>query len=173
MDEVRDEMNISIPAEKNEAKKMAQKLHGKQIMFIAARHLVAASHVIKNQMNENAKNYSSIFEIPELNHHLMEGLRFPDSNKKDIICLFVDSTLYPKRISQRFGITKDMVKKNGIALVSWKATSENALSQAFELIQFGEYVNFYLAMLNGINPAPIPWVDYFKEQLGQPLGQWK
>ena len=36
-----------------------------------------------------------------------------------------------------------------------------------EIIQLGAYTNFYLAMLNGINPAPIPWVDYFKEQLAK------
>jgi len=48
--------------------------------------------------------------------------------------------------------------------------SKNFISQAFEFIQFGVYVNFYLSMLYKINPAPLPWVDYFKVKLGQPLG---
>ncbi len=43
--------------------------------------------------------------------------------------------------------------------------SVTRLEQAFEVITFGAYTNFYLAMLEGIDPAPIDTVDYFKEQL--------
>ncbi len=171
--EVQVDININVPTDKNIAKQLAKQLQGKQVVFVAARHLSAAAHVAKNQMNENAKNFSSIFEIPELNHHLMEGLRFPDKNKNDLFFLFFQSDIYPERIRQRVDITKNVVEKNSISHSAWKAKSTNSLSQAFELIQFCAFVNFYLAMLNGIDPAPIPWVDYFKEQLGQPLGQWK
>lgn len=167
------EININVPTEKNPAKQLAKQLRGKQVIFVAARHLLAAAHVGKNQMNENSKNLSAIHEIPELNHHLMEGLQFPESNQKDVIFLFFESDLYPERIRQRVDITKKVVEKNKIQYATWKAKSSTPLSQAFELIQFCAFVNFYLAMLNGINPAPILWVDYFKEQLGQPLGQWK
>ncbi len=173
VEEVQNGIRIDVPTENNEAKQLALKLQGKQVVFAVARHLVAAAHVAKNQMNENAKNFSSIFEIPELNHHLMEGLRFPATNKQDLFFLFFESDLYPERISQRVAITKDVVEKNEISHYSWKAKSSNKLSQAFELIQFCAFVNLYLAMINGLDPAPIPWVDYFKEQLGQPLGQWK
>lgn len=166
-------ITIDTPEAENEAKKLARNILGKQVVFVAARHLAAASHVAKNQMNENAKNLSSLFEIPELNHHLMEGLHFPERNKDDVVFLFLESNHYSDRIKQRFEITKDVVGKNGMPFFSWEAKSDTKLTQSFELIQFCAFVVFYLAMLNGINPAPIPWVDYFKEQLGQPLGQWK
>ncbi|MFH1863789.1 MAG: hypothetical protein ABIJ85_02695, partial [bacterium] len=41
--------------EKNEAKKLAYRLKDKIVAFISAGHLVGATHVINNQMNENAK----------------------------------------------------------------------------------------------------------------------
>jgi len=170
---IRKECEIFVPTDQNPAKKMAQALFGKEVIFVASRHLLAAAYVFKNQMNENAKTFSAIFDIPELNHHLMEGLQFPQSNQHDLIFFFADSLLYPPRLQQRMKITKEIVKKNKISLVSWQATASEMLSQAFELIQFGGFVNFYLAMLNGVNPALIPWVDYFKIKLGQPLGQWK
>lgn len=173
MDVVIKATNVLVPVEKNPAKELAKKFYGKKVIFVAARHLLAAAHCIKNQMNENAKNFATIFDIPELNHHLMEGLRFPESNQKDMLFLFVSSNLYPDRIQQRFTITQNIVKENKIQYATWQAKSANLLSQAFEFIQFGSYANFYLAMLNGINPAPIPYVDRFKVDLGQPLGQWK
>lgn len=165
--------NNSVPEKQNMAKQIAKKIHQKQIVYVAAGHMIAAAHTSKNQMNENAKHFSTIFEIPELNHHLMEGLRFPPINKQSLLFLFVDSNLYAKRIRERFAITEEIVKKNGIETIVWEATSKNLLSQVFEFVQFGGFVNFYLSMLNGIDPAPIPWVDYFKTKLGQPLGDFK
>lgn len=173
MDKVRSGVNISIPTNENLAKKNAEKIFQKKVILVGARHTLAAAHVVKNQMNENAKNFSAIFDIPELNHHLMEGLRFPDTNKQDLLFIFIDSTLYPERIRQRIQITQDVVAKNNVSFEVWETKSEYPLSQAFEIIQFGGFVNFYLAMLYGIDPAAIPWVDYFKIKLDQPLGQWK
>ena len=165
------DLKLNIPTEKNSAKKTALQLYDKKVIFVGARHLFAAAHTAKNQMNENAKNFSALFDVPELNHHLMEGLQFPSSNKKDLIFVFVKSDLYPQRIQERFEITEEVVKKNNIVTLSWKANSEDVLSQVFELIQYFGFVNFYLSMLNNLNPAPIPWVDYFKTKLGQPLGK--
>jgi len=167
------EANVNIPIRENPAKQLAQRMFDKQIVFVASRHLLGAAHVTKNQINENAKNFTAIFDIPELNHHLMEGLRFPTSNQKNLLFLFVGSNLYPKRIQQRFAITQNIVKENKIQYVDCQVKSSSLLSQAFEFIQFGGYVEFYLAMLNGVNPAPIPYVDKFKIDLGQSLGQWK
>jgi glucose/mannose-6-phosphate isomerase len=157
----------------NPAKQMAQKFYQKYVVFVTARHLIGAVHTIKNQMNENAKNFSTMFDIPEMNHHILEGFTYPASNKKDLLCILVESPLYPGLIQKRFQITQDILKKNGIETHVWRADSGQPLSEVFEFIQFGALVNFYLAMLNNINPALIPWVDYFKTQLGQSLGQWK
>lgn len=173
MDKIRNKMDIVIPTNDNLAKKTAEKIFQKKVILVGARHTLAAAHVVKNQMNENAKNFSAIFDIPELNHHLMEGLRFPDSNKQDLLFVFIDSAFYPERIRQRMQITQDVVAKNNVPFEVWGTKGEDLLSQAFEVIQFGGFVNFYLSMLYGIDPAPIPWVDYFKIKLGQPLGQWK
>lgn len=173
MKKVIETVKISIPTKNNKAKQMAQKLFNKKVVYVASRHLIGAAHTSKNQMNENSKNFSTIFDIPELNHHLMEGLRFPDSNKKDLVFFFVESDLYPERINKRITITQEIIQKNNIEFVTYKTQAKDHLSQVFEFVQFGGYVNFYLAMLNGLDPAAIPWVDYFKIKLGQSLGQWK
>lgn len=157
--------------EKNEAKKLAYRLKDKIVAFISAGHLVGAAHVVNNQMNENAKVFSADYQIPELNHHLMESLSRPEVNKTALFAFFVNSRLYPERISRRFELTKDIVEKHDVETFIYKPASDEKISQVFELIQFGTYVDFYLSILYRQNPAPIPWVDYFKERLGQPLGK--
>ena len=156
-----------IDSEKNPAKIIANKLKEKNIVLISARHLVGAAHVFNNQINENSKTFSSDFVIPELNHHLMEGLKNPKNNKNNLFVIFVNSKIYPERIQRRFEITKDVVKKNNIPFEEINVTSEGKLNQVFELIQFGAFVNFYLSILYEQNPAPIVWVDYFKNELSK------
>ena len=151
----------------NRAKQLATEMKGKIIAYIAAEHLVGAMHTVNNQLNENAKNISFDFQIPELNHHLMEGLKHPLTNSENLLFIFVDSALYSDRIQKRFKFTKEVAQKNGIKTFTITLSASSKLSQAFELIQDGAYANLYLSILYGQNAAPIPWVDWFKTQMGK------
>ena len=144
---------------------IALKLRKKLPILVAAEHLVGAIHVTKNQLNENAKTFAASFAIPELNHHLMEGLKFPISNKKNLIFIFYQSDLYHPRNQKRIKLTQKVLKKAGISSIELNFKGATRLIQTFEIIQFGNYYNFYLALLNKVNPAPIPTVGWFKKQL--------
>lgn len=171
MESVGEELRVETETEKNKAKQLALKMKGKIIAYVSAEHLVGAMHTVNNQLNENAKNLSMDAVIPELNHHLMEGLKHPLTNTANLSFVFAHSLLYPPRIQQRIEITRQVIEKNGIEVLTVDLSALTPLAQSFELIQIGAYANFYLSMLYGQNPAPIPWVDYFKEQFGQPLGK--
>ena len=155
----------------NEAKKLAVRMKNKIVTFVSSRHMVGATHVVNNQLNENAKVFSTDYQIPEINHHLMEGLSHPEANKIALFAIFVNSSLYSDRIQQRFSLTEEVVKKHDVEVFEYKAKAKNELSQNFEFIQFGAYVNLYLSILYKQNPGPLPWVDFFKNKLGQPLGK--
>jgi len=165
MKNTQEKCNFIIPSSKNPAKELAKKFHDKIINLVAAEHLTGAIHVFKNQINENSKAFAIRFDIPELNHHLMEGLKDPDTNKKELVFFLAQSDLYGKRNQKRIKVTTDVIGKNNVKTILWKAKSKTKLSQVFELIQFGAYINFYLAMLYETNPAPVKWVDYFKKQM--------
>ena len=124
-------------------------------------------HVVNNQQNENAKNVSFDFQIPELNHHLMEGLKHPESNSKDILFVFAFSKHYSDRVQKRFELTKQVVEKNGIKTFSIELNSSTKLSQSFELIQLGAYANLYLSILYGQNAALSPGLIGLKSKWGK------
>lgn len=164
-------LDSNVPTDQNPAKQWAQTLEDKITIFVTARHLVGAVHTVKNQRNENSKQLAVQFEIPELNHHLMEGLQYPKENSQNIVFVFTQSPLYEARLKQRFELTQDVVRQHQISTLVWQSDAPTPLEDAFRFIQFGAFTNFYLNVLTGTNPAPIPWVDYFKTQLGQPLGK--
>jgi glucose/mannose-6-phosphate isomerase len=156
-----------IDKSKNFAKQIAEQFYGKIVLLVGSSFLSGTVHTFNNQLNENSKNFSSYFLIPEMNHHLMEGLGFPDSNKKNLVYLFINSNLYDERIKKRFNLTQDVVRKNGVTVTEFIPKGKTRLEQSFEVLLLGSYIGFYLAMLNNLNPSPIPWVDYFKDELNK------
>jgi glucose/mannose-6-phosphate isomerase len=132
---------------------------------VASEHLAGSAHVFANQLNETAKAMASYFLIPELNHHLLEGLQFPVKSKATTFFIFLESKLYHQRNQQRYGITQLVLKKNKVSYTTIKLSSSTKLAQALEAVVFSSYASFYLAMLHGVNPNRIPFVEYFKKQL--------
>lgn len=149
------------------SREISSRLVGKIPLFVSANFLEGASHIFCNTINEDAKNFAVSFTIPELNHHLMEGLAFPKTNKGSLIFVFFESDLYSGQVQKRFEITKDVVRQNNIEFITYKLKGATRAQQGFELIQLGGHTSYELALLNGVDPGPIPWVDYFKEQLSK------
>lgn len=148
---------------KSSAKDLADKIQGTIPVAFAAEHLSGNIHVIRNQFNETAKSFAAYSELPELNHHLMEGLKNPPDKK--LTAVFIDSNLYSDKLKRRVELTKDVVSKNNIPFVEYQAEGLSKLAQVLNVLCFGGYLTYYLAMLYHQDPSVIPWVDYFKEQL--------
>ena len=149
----------------NIAKKLSLNLKNKMPILVTSEHLVGAAHAMKNQINESAKAFALLFDLPELNHHLMEGLRNPAQAKEFWHFLFIESDLFDDRVKVRYPITKQVLDKNEISYSSCKLISNTKLEQVFELLALGSFVQYYLAELYGVDPLAIPWVDYFKAEL--------
>jgi glucose/mannose-6-phosphate isomerase len=157
--------SANVPQVENPAKLLAFEMIDRIPVITVAEHLEGTGHVFANQLNENAKNYSEYRVIPELNHHLMEGLQYPIHNDTVLLFVPISSQLYDTHNQKRLKLTEEVLTKNKIAFREHIMTSSTKLEQAFEMLVFGSYTNFYLAMLNHLNPSPIPWVDWFKAQL--------
>lgn len=150
--------------ENNPAQKMANAFFQYIPVIVSGPFLLGNAHLFSNQFNETAKTFATYMQIPELNHHLMEGLGHPQSNTK-LKFLFLESTLEDERNQKRIEVTKEVVAKNSITYESYISQGATKLMQAFNLILFGSLVTFYLAMSYKENPTPNPWVDYFKKRL--------
>jgi glucose/mannose-6-phosphate isomerase len=153
--------------EDNPAKTLSYNLIDRKPNLVAAEFLTGAAHVASNQFNENAKTFANFYQIPEINHHLLEGLKLPKSNKLDNIFLFFNSKLYHEKNQKRMQLTQKAMGMQNIEALKIELESETKLTQVFELITLMAYTNFYLSILLEINPSEIPMVDWFKKQLAQ------
>ncbi len=149
---------------KKKAQEIAQKFQGKIPVILASEHLKGVAHDFKNQLNENAKNMAMFFDLPEANHHLLEGLGFPNSNRENLLGVFLTSDKYHAEVQKRYPLTKSVFQKQGISCIDIAGVGTTPFYESMYLIQLASYISFYVSQLNGIDPGLIPWVDYFKDQ---------
>lgn len=156
-----------IPTVKNAAKRLALTLIDKHPFLITAEFLKGFGNGFANQINETAKMISDYRYISELNHHLIEGLKHPDTLHQNGLFVFFLSKLYSTQIQKRFAITVDVVKKQHVATHTIELIGKTKLAQVLEAFTISGFTTFYLAMLYNTDPVAIPWVTYFKEQLAR------
>lgn len=150
---------------KNEAMKLSEKILNHIPVIFAAEHLEGNAHILRNQFNETAKSFSAYSTLPELNHHLMEGLKNPENKK--IIVFILNSILYNDVLQKRIELTKEVVTRNKIKQLEYRPNSKTKLAQVFEVLSFGGYLTLFTALRYGQDPSVIPWVDYFKKKLSK------
>jgi glucose/mannose-6-phosphate isomerase len=153
---------VESQSEKNIAKQLATELQNFTVWYVGSEHLVGNAHVGANQMNENAKRFAGYFAIPELNHHLLEGLKFPPSNVTTLAFVFLNSKLYDKRVQTRYRVTKQLLDKHTIQHFSYDCSGSTPLEQVAETLVFTSYTSYYTALVEGIDPTAIPNVDFLK-----------
>src|SRR3989344_4472450 len=151
-----------VPYQNNPAKLLANSMWGKIPVIVSSGHLLGGAVYMRNMLHENGKNFACVFEIPELNHHLLEGLQFPVGNRNNLMFLFLESHVFHPETKERFKKTIKIVNENGISSSRFFVRSGKLYTEEFEIAQLSGYVSYYLATLNMVDPGPIPWVDYFK-----------
>ena len=144
---------------------MAINLFQKYPYYIVSEFLTGVGNAIQNQTNENAKQISTFRVIPELNHHMMEGLKLPTIHRDLAVFVFFFSKFYSEKIKKRYHVTKDVVEQNKINTIWHELRGGTAIEQVFELLGFGSFMTMYLSALNEQDPTVIPYVDYFKKKL--------
>lgn len=165
LEKIIEQFKINISIDNNPIKKLALNLYEKYPYYIVSEFLTGVGNAIANQTNETAKSISTFRVIPELNHHLMEGLKFPDILKELLTFVFFYSNLYSEKIKKRFHITKEVVEQNQIKTLWYELKGKNKIEQTFELMAIGSYLSMYLSVLYEQDPKIIPFVDYFKKRL--------
>ncbi len=155
------------PHVSNPSKQLATKLWGHVAIIYGAEILSEVAQRWKTQLNENSKTWAFFELFPELNHNAVVGYEFPPQVKERIFVILLHSSLLHIRSQLRYEATAKLLAKAGISHELVEAAGANALAQVMSLVLFGDYVSFYLAILNRIDPTPEDSIDFVKRYLVQ------
>ena len=161
------EIQIRVPTSENAAKQLAQKVHGGLPVVYGAGFLTATANRWKTQFNENAKNWAAYETLPELNHNAVVGLGIPEVAREHILVVALRSALDSVRIAERWDVTAQLLDREGVSAEQVWGRGEGKLAQILSLIHFGDYVSYYTAMLNQVDPTPVETIAFLKDRLAQ------
>jgi glucose/mannose-6-phosphate isomerase len=164
----REKYRLEIDTQENQAKKLAVRLHGKlPIIYASTDHFDAVSTRWKGQFCENAKMLAFANVFPEFNHNELVGWKVLSDYRDDLIVVILKDKDDHPRIKRRMEIVKTIIEQHKVEVVELESCGEGLLSRMFSLIQLGDFVSFYLAMLNGEDPSPVKVIDYLKNELAK------
>jgi len=161
------EIRETVPFEENAAKQLAARLYGHLPVIYGSGYLSEVARRWKGQFNENAKHWGVFEQLPELNHNAVVGYDWPADLAEKIVVVMLRSALDHSRNQVRFDVTAEILAQKGVACETVHARGNSPLAQMLSAIHFGDYVSYYLAMLNRADPTPVETIAYLKGRLAE------
>jgi len=119
----------------------------------------------KGQFNENAKMLAFHNNIPEMNHNEIVGWENNKNLLHKISILWLTDKDDHERNRIRQNVTREII--GGLAgnheIIS--VAGRNLTERLIHLINYGDWVSYWCALLHGSNPSPVIKIDRLKKTL--------
>jgi len=120
---------------------------------------------LRAQIAENSKMLTSFNVIPEMNHNEIEGwnsFQFKNLNK---VAIWIYDEEDNPRILDRIKITTNLLEKIGVNNLLIKTSGKNYEERCLKLIYLNDWISYYLAVENNIDPIPVNRIMELKSKL--------
>ena len=160
------QLGPAAPEAGNPAKQLARALEGRLVyVYAGAGPLEAVALRWRQQLHENAKVLAHSAVVPELDHNEIVGWEHPGALHRGIAVVALNDPEDAPEIRARLALTAEYARRQGAAVHEWEAAPGPRLARLASLVQFGDYLSLYLALLGGVDPTAIPSIDEFKRRL--------
>lgn len=153
-----------VPAKDNQAKQIALDIIGKSVVIYAGPKLFPAAYKWKISFNENAKHVAWCNQYPEFNHNEFIGWT-KQPVEKPYVVIELRSRLEHPRVQKRFEVSERLLSGMRPAPIAVEPVGEGVLEQLLWTVTLGDFVTLYVALLNGLNPAPVDLIEKLKTAL--------
>jgi len=158
-----DELDITVPLDKNRAKQLAVRLNGKIPIVYGAGLLSGVARRWKTQFNENSKVWSFYEIFPELVHNAINGYTYPGQARKHLMTLLLRAPLLPPRVRVQYEAVLRIMEDREVDHEVIDVLGDDNLTQILGMILLGDFTSYYLSILNRADPTPVPVIDFIKK----------
>lgn len=150
--------------DKNYAKQLALMAVGKTPVFYGGAFTAPVAYKWKISWNENAKNVAFWNEYPEFNHNEFLGWTSHPIEKPFAVFDLVSNLEHPQ-ILKRFEISDTLLSGQRPKATTITLKGETLLEQLLWASILADFVSIYVAILNGVDPTPVPIIEKLKQEL--------
>ncbi|MTI86788.1 MAG: bifunctional phosphoglucose/phosphomannose isomerase [Balneolaceae bacterium] len=121
----------------------------------------------RGQFEENAKMLAYGNVLPEMNHNEIVGWeQIAHLTGRLSVILLKDTKDHPK-VQRRMEIVEELVIDQALSVIEIETYGVSRLARLFSLIQLGDWISIYLALVNNVDPTPIAKIDLLKSKLAE------
>ena len=155
-------------SDSNPAISIARKLVGSPVVvYSGCERTDTVSLRWRGQIQENAKQLAFGSVLPEMNHNEINAWSNPaDLAKKFAVILMQDKDDNPRN-TIRFNALESIIKDSVNEVIKVQGEGRYLLTRMFDLIYLGDWVSYYLSLMNGVDPTPIPVISKLKDILAK------
>ncbi|MBY0433454.1 MAG: bifunctional phosphoglucose/phosphomannose isomerase, partial [Cyclobacteriaceae bacterium] len=150
-----------------EAEIIAKKLKGKLPFIYCDGRLQAMATRFQQQLNENSKQIAHVNTFPEMNHNEIVGWRFPETILQQAQVIYLYSDHDHERVEKRLEICREIFEKRSNPIIDIVAEGASLLEQYYYLIHLTDWISYYLAKENNVDPDPVEAIDFLKGELAK------
>ncbi len=160
------EWHPDVEEERNPAKRLARVLHG-SIPIIAGVGLTGpVAYRWKTQLNANAKVHAFAGELSEIDHNELEAWAGASAQGRFAAVFLEDSDTHP-RLAQRVGMTAERIAESASTVQRVATLGQGSVERVMSLVLLGDLVSLYLAVLQNVDPTPLPVISGLKTELAE------
>ena len=154
-----------------------EKLNIKKQAMALAKNLIRTTPVIyvangfegvavrfRQQINENSKMLCWHHVIPEMNHNELLGWR---TNVENLSVVFLRNQSDYKKNQIRMNINKKLISKYTTNIFEIWSKGDSIIENSLYLINFGDWVSWYLSQLNNVDAIEINVINFLKKELSK------
>lgn len=153
-----------VPTDRNYAKQLALQAVGKTAIFYGGSLTAPVAYKWKISWNENGKNVAFWNEIPEFNHNEFMGWTSHPVEKPYAVFDIVSDFEHPQ-ILKRFEVSDRLLSGMRPKSTTINMMGESMIEQLLWGSILADFVSIYLAILNGVDPTPVPLIEKLKHEL--------
>ncbi|MFQ6111515.1 MAG: SIS domain-containing protein, partial [Nitrospinota bacterium] len=155
----------------NPARELAERLKGKTpLIWGSALGTASIAFRWKTQLLENSKVWAASGELPEMTHNEVMGWqRGARSPGRSFFGVFLADRGDHPRVKRRMRMTGRLLAPLLAGCATIRSKGRSPLARLFSLTYLGDWVSFYLALLNGVDPTPVAPIETIKAMMkGRP-----
>ena len=159
------EIGIQAPSDRNVAKLLAKELFGRLTLVYGGGIFSGMALRWKSQLNENGKSWAFAELLPELFHNSVESFPGSPEIRRRTTALLLKPHQTNPEMESRYTVLGEMLDESGIENHTFTGVQGGALTQSLSMIVLGDYISYYLGLLNNINPSETPSINLSKERM--------
>lgn len=164
---VLDGMAAELSQGEGEAGRLAEELAGRVPLVYGAGPTAPVAYRWKTQVNENAKAPAFWGELPELCHNEVVGWELQGRLLPGGTVVFLRTGHDHPRVGLRVEILQELLRARGIPWLEAWGRGGDLPSQILSLLYLGDWVSYWLALLHGVDPTPVPIIRELKDRLAE------